>query len=92
MFSRCSYMPPTPTTSDMLPEMSACAYRLGMAFGQAAEPAEDDGRRLEMFQLFDRCFFAVRVATALQLRLRREGGMALAREPREEAEPATVEP
>ncbi|MFC3069760.1 hypothetical protein [Phenylobacterium soli] len=69
-------MPTTPATSEMLSEMSACAYRLGMAFGAAAERAEDGGERLEMFGLFERCFFAVRVATALQLRLRREGAIA----------------
>jgi hypothetical protein len=55
----------------MLSELSECAYRLGVAFGGEAEGAEDAGRRLEYFQLFDRCFFAVRVATALELRLLR---------------------
>jgi hypothetical protein len=54
-----------------LSELSACAYRLGLAFGQEAERAEDVARTLEYFRLFDRCFFAVRVATALELRLRR---------------------
>jgi hypothetical protein len=67
--------------SEMLAEMSACAYRLGMAFGAEAERMDDSVRCVELFQLFDRCFFAVRVATALQLRLRREGGAAVAREP-----------
>jgi hypothetical protein len=56
----------------MLSAMSGCAYRLGMVFGDEAERADDPGRRLELFQLFDRCFFSVRVATALKLRLRRE--------------------
>jgi len=79
-------MPPAPATSEMLAEMSACAYRLGMAFGREAERAEAPERRLEMFQLFDRCFFALRVATALQLRLRRDGGMAPARAPASDAE------
>jgi len=79
-------MPPAPATSDMLAEMSACAYRLGVGFAAEAERTEDFGRRLEMFQLFDRCFFAVRVATALKLRLRRESGWAQAREPAGEAE------
>lgn len=65
-------MPPAPATSEMLSEMSACAYRLGMAFGQEAERTQDRAQRLELFHLFDRCFFAVRVATALQLRLKRE--------------------
>jgi len=81
----------------MLAEMSACAYRLGMDFGREAERAEDPGGRLEMFQLFDRCFFAVRVATALQLRLRREIGAVVARgaggeaEDLREREPAETE-
>jgi hypothetical protein len=79
-------MPPAPATSEMLAEMSACAYRLGLAFGREAERTEEVGRRLEMFQLFDRCFFAVRVATALQLRLRREAWAAPAREPANDAE------
>jgi hypothetical protein len=57
--------------SDMLSELSQCAYRLGLAFGHEAERAEDTARKLEYFRLFDRCFFAVRVATALELRLRR---------------------
>jgi hypothetical protein len=61
------------TTADprcaMLSELSQCAYRLGLAFGHEAEDAEDAARRLEYFRLFDRCFFAVRVATALELRL-----------------------
>jgi hypothetical protein len=54
-----------------LSELSQCAYRLGLAFGDEAERAEDHARRLAYFQLFDRCFFAVRVATALELRLAR---------------------
>jgi len=52
-----------------LSEMSQCAYRLGLAFGAEAERAETPEQRLEYFHLFDRCFFAVRVATALELRL-----------------------
>jgi hypothetical protein len=55
----------------MLSELSQCAYRLGLAFGDEAERAEDMARKLEYFRLFDRCFFAVRMATALELRLRR---------------------
>lgn len=54
-----------------LSELSECAYRLGMGFGRAAEQAEAWERRLECFELFERCFFAVRVSTALQLRLAR---------------------
>jgi hypothetical protein len=57
--------------SVMLSELSQCAYRLGLAFGHEAESAEGMARKLEYFRLFDRCFFAVRVATALELRLRR---------------------
>ena len=55
------------TASERLDELSACAYRLGERFGAEAEraPAGD----LQAFELFERCFFAVRVATALQLRL-----------------------
>jgi hypothetical protein len=59
---------------DALTEMSLCAYRLGMAFGRQAEQAEEFGRKVELFELFERCFFGVRVAEALKLRLRREGG------------------
>src|SRR5260221_13228754 len=51
--------------------MAECAYRLGMAFGAAAEKAQGTDRWLEYFNAFDRCFFAVRVSTALELRLRR---------------------
>jgi len=78
-------MPPAPATSEMLAEMSGCAYRLGVAFAGEAERTEDIGRRLEMFQLFDRCFFAVRVATALQLRLGR-GAWTAPRAPANDAE------
>lgn len=58
--------------SERLSELSQCAYRLGLAFGAEAERAEDVARKLEYFELFERCFFSVRVATALELRLRRE--------------------
>src|SRR5260221_13831570 len=60
--------------------MAECAYRLGMAFGAAAEKAQGTDRWLEYFNAFDRCFFAVRVSTALELRLNRT-----AAEPREAA-------
>ena len=53
-------------------ELGQCACRLGMAFGAEAERAETHERRMEFFHLFDRCFFSMRVATALRLRLRRE--------------------
>ena len=59
---------------ERLDELSACAYRLGERFGAEAEraPAGD----LKAFELFERCFFAVRVATALQLRLWQTPGAA----------------
>ena len=57
------------TASERLSELSACAYRLGTKFGAEAERAETPERELACFELFERCFFAVRVATALQLRL-----------------------
>ena len=53
----------------MLSELSACAYRLGLVFSGEAERARDTARQREYFQLFDRCFFSVRVAIALELRL-----------------------
>lgn len=58
--------------SERLSAMSACACRLGMAFGAEAERAQDSALKIEWFGLFERCFFSVRVATALELRLRRE--------------------
>ena len=71
-------------SAEMLSAMSACAHRLGMAFGREAEAAEDTDRKLALFQLFDRCFFSVRVAITLRLRLERSAraarpaGMAVA--------------
>ena len=73
------------TASERLAELSACAYRLGERFGAEAEraPAGD----IRAFELFERCFFAVRVATALQLRLwqtpstQRDAGAARADRP-----------
>jgi hypothetical protein len=38
--------------------------------------AEDTARQLEYFRLFDRCFFSVRVAIGLELRLSRAPAMA----------------
>ena len=62
-----------------LSDVSQCAYRLGLDFGREAEREPDWTRKLEYFRLFDRCFFAVRVATALELRLARApAGEALA--------------
>jgi hypothetical protein len=68
----------------MLADMGACAYRLGMAFGTEAERAQTAADRLQYFQLFDRCFFAVRVGVALELRLKREAGRAVASPVRED--------
>lgn len=65
-------MSATDPRSERLSELSQCAYRLGLAFGAEAERAEDVTRKLEYFELFERCFFSVRVATALELRLRRD--------------------
>lgn len=64
--------------SAMLSRMAECAYRIGMVFGAEAERAEGLGKTIEWFNLFDRCFSAVRLSTALELRLGRE-----ARAPRE---------
>lgn len=64
-------MSATDPDSERLSDLSQCAYRLGLAFGAEAERAEDVARKIEFFELFDRCFFSVRVAVALKLRLRR---------------------
>jgi hypothetical protein len=64
-------MTATDPRSRQLSEMAECAYRLGMAFGRAAEKAEGTDQWLTWFNAFDRCFFAVRVSTALELRLNR---------------------
>jgi len=79
-----------------LSALSEIASRLGLAFGEAVEGAADMAGKLEYFQLFDRCFFGVRMATALELRLRREalagrageGASELERPERERAERA----
>ncbi|HEY0437673.1 MAG TPA: hypothetical protein VGC92_13615 [Phenylobacterium sp.] len=55
----------------MLAEMRAPTCRLGMAFAAEAERATDAAKKSEFFQLFDRCFFSVRVAIGLELRLER---------------------
>jgi hypothetical protein len=73
-------MPSADPRSRQLSEMAECAYRLGMAFGAAAEKAQGTDGWLAYFNAFDRCFFGVRVATALQLRLDRTPA-----EPREAA-------
>jgi len=58
--------------SEMLFEMGQCAFRLGKAFTAEAEQAQTHAQRLEFFELFDRCGFAVRMSVALELRLRRD--------------------
>jgi len=68
--------------SQMLAEMASCAHRIGMAFGRDAEQASDGKARAKLFLLFERCYFAIRVSTALELRLKRQWG-------REDREPAT---
>jgi hypothetical protein len=68
----------------MLADMGARAYRLGMAFGTEAERAQTTADKLQYFQLFDRCFFAVRVGIALELRLKREAGRSGASPVRED--------
>ena len=65
-------MTDTAPSSMMLSAMTECAYRLGMAFGAAAEREMMSAKGLEYFQLFDRCFFSVRVAMGLELRLNRD--------------------
>lgn len=77
-------MSPAPDPAEMLAEMSACAYRLGMAFGTEAERAEGK-RRLDCLELFERCFFGVRVAIGLRLRLFQAAA-------RERAEPSRQSP
>jgi hypothetical protein len=62
--------------SQKLAELSGYAHRLGVVFGAEAERAADIGRKIEYFQLFDRCFFGVRMAITLELRLRRESAWA----------------
>lgn len=64
-------MSATDPDSERLSDLSQCAYRLGLAFGAEAERAEDVARKIEYFELFERCFFSVRMAVALKLRLRR---------------------
>jgi hypothetical protein len=65
-----------------LAEMGECAHRLGKAYGAAAQQALGTDAWREYFQAFDRCFFSVRVALALELRLERSPAVrAEAREP-----------
>ncbi|WP_337186094.1 hypothetical protein [Phenylobacterium sp.] len=84
-----------PTTSGMLTELGACAYRLGVAFAEQAEAEAVWARKLELFQLFDRCFSGFRISVALDLRLRQEArrhGATGARPTPSEREPAEHPP
>jgi hypothetical protein len=67
----------------MLAELREPAFRLGMAFAAEAERAADVATKVEFVQLFHRCFFSVRVAIGLELRLERTP--AVRPEPREAA-------
>ena len=85
-------MTPADPTAAMLAEMGAVAHRLGMAFGREAERETDWARKRELFDLFDRCFFGVRVAISLRLRLVRTAGAAPGAQPsRDEAHEAERE-
>jgi len=91
MFYICSMSDADPR-SLQLDELTQVAYRLGKAFGQAAEQAETHERRMELFHAFDRAFFSVRVGIALQLRLRREAAAPAEREAeRDEERPEPLE-
>lgn len=76
----------------MLAEMGAVAHRLGMAFGREAERETDWARKRALFDLFDRCFFGVRVAISLRLRLVRTAGAAPGAQPSREAERERADP
>jgi hypothetical protein len=77
----------------MLDELTACAYRLGLAFGQEAERAQAWARKIEYAQLFERCFFSVRVAIGLRLRLDRTSAVArAAHDPRQDQRERGREP
>jgi hypothetical protein len=67
----------------MLAELREPAFRLGMAFAAEAERAADVATKVEFSQLFHRCFFSVRVAIGLELRLERR--LAVRPEPRDTA-------
>jgi hypothetical protein len=73
-------MPTLDPRIERLSELSEAAYRLGLAFGAEAERAAEVSRKVEFFQLFERCFFAVRMATALELRLTHAPATASRRE------------
>jgi hypothetical protein len=56
-----------------LDDLRQVAYRLGMAFGQAAEIEGDFDRKLQLFDAFHRGFASVRLSIALAMRWAREG-------------------
>ncbi len=53
----------------LLSDMVACAHAFGMAFADKAQASDDEARELEYFELFDRCFRAMRIGIALKLKL-----------------------
>jgi hypothetical protein len=70
----------TPDPSHQLAEMRAVAFHLGMAFGGEAERASDIDRKLKLFEAFHQCFASVRLAIALDLRLKKPATQAAERE------------
>lgn len=52
-------------------ELGDCAYRLGKTFAEQAEHAVAVSEKVECYRLFERCFFSVRMAISLRMRLRR---------------------
>lgn len=80
----------TPVPSaEMLDAFSQCAYRLGMAFGAEAERTQGKAM-LEACERFERCFFSVRMAIGLQLRLRQPTPVQRAAESERETERASA--
>ena len=76
-----------------LAEMRAVAFRLGMAFGQEAERADGFDRKMALFDAFHRCFASVRLAIALDLRLKKTSAQAVyAERETERAEPLERDP
>ena len=57
--------------SHQLAGMRNVAFRLGMAFGGEAERVSDIDRKLKLFEAFHQCFASVRLAIALDLRLKK---------------------
>lgn len=84
MFYVCSIMLASHAQVEMLDELSQCAFRMGRTFAAEAEAAQTLDRKLELFQVFDRCFFSMRMGISLQLRLKREPAMPAAAAARDE--------